>query len=477
MLKLLSHKKFEVFLILLVLFSAFIWRFINYSQRWTLSQDQARDAIIAIEAIKEGSLPLMGPPSSAGPFSFGPIYYWLIILFTKLTPNLVFGPWIGFTLLSFASAILFYLFGKTLGGKSFAIILGLIASFASSDVFNAPDMLNPMPIGFLTTLCFLSTIYLLEKRKLIYSLLLGLSVGLAINFHLQALGLLTFFPLCVFLNNFNLKEKLKISLGLFAGILISFIPLIYFDIIHKGKWISSIFHYLIIGQNKFNNQIGFTEELTTFWPRFWGEIIFNNPNLGYFITLIFIISLILIFIKKTSNKKSVWIIFISLFIQTVALHFYKGPRLPVYLISFHPYFIFLLSFSIWIIWKFKRILGILLLLFILIMQSTNNYQIINITSQAPKVLKIKTELESKIKPPYDMYSFPSSFNISLPLYYLMQKEGKVSKDGAKIGVCDYYIQRSDNLSDYDENCSSSENIVVVDENLRIYDLKNTSKTF
>ena len=77
--------KIEILLFCLVLFSAIFWRFTNYSNRWTLSQDQARDAIIALEAIKEKGLPLLGPPSSAGPFSFGPTYYFLIIFFTILS--------------------------------------------------------------------------------------------------------------------------------------------------------------------------------------------------------------------------------------------------------------------------------------------------------------------------------------------------------------------------------------------------------
>lgn len=470
-------KSVEFLFIFLVLFSAFSWRFINYSERWTLSQDQARDAIIGLEAIKERSLPLMGPPSSAGAFSFGPTYYWLIILFTLLTPNLVFGPWIGFTLLSFTSVLLFYMIGKSLGGKYLALILGLIASFTSSDVFNAPDMLNPMPIGFLTTLSFISAIYLIEKQKIFYSLILGLSVGLAINFHLQALGLLTFFPLCIFLNNFNFKQKLKVVFGLICGLITAFAPLIYFDFNNKGVWINSIFQYLTVGQNKFNNSLSLINEIATFWPNFSGEIIFNNQSLGYLIIVIFIVSLMLVLRQKPIAKKSVQIILISLLLQIVALHFYKGPRMPVYLISFHPYFIFFLGFSVWEIWKFQRILAVFLLLFILTWQSISNYQIINTGSQVQKVLKIKAELKSKIKPPYDIYSYPSSFNISLPLFYLLQKEGKISENGVKIGVCDHYINRSENLTDYDENCPSNENIIISEENLRIYDLKNASNLF
>lgn len=471
-------KKIEILLIFLVLFSAFFWRFINYSNRWTLSQDQARDAIIALEAIKEKSIPLMGPPSSAGSFSFGPIYYWLIIVFTLLTPNLVSGPWIGFTLLSCASVILFYLLGRLLEGKSFALILGLISSFAVMDVFNAPDMLNPMPVGFLTTLSFISVILLLEKRKLIYSLPLGLTVGLAINFHLQSLGLLAFFPLCIFLNNFKPWQRFKIILGLGTGIIISFIPLIYFDLIHKGAWISSIFQYLTTGQNKFNNQITPLGELTTFWPKLWGEVIFNQSNLGYFLIGLLIISSIIILYKtKTLTPKSVRVIFLSFIIQIFALHFYKGPRLPVYLIIFHPYLIFLLGYCVWVIWRYQRLLGIILLLIILVTEGLGDLQIINTVSQAPKVLKIKEELESKIKGPFDIYSYTSSFNLSLPLFYLLQKQGKTAEDGIKIGACDYYISRAANLSDYDENCPSQDNIVVIDENLRIYSLKDTSNLF
>lgn len=108
----------------LVLFFDVFWRFVNYPNRWTLNQDQARDAIIGLYTLTQKTLPLIGPPSSAGAFSFGPIYYWLIALFTAVIPISPFGPWIGFTLLSAASVIIFYFFGRNLLGKDFAFILG-----------------------------------------------------------------------------------------------------------------------------------------------------------------------------------------------------------------------------------------------------------------------------------------------------------------------------------------------------------------
>lgn len=57
-------KKEIALLLVIVLFASF-WRFYNYENRWTLHQDQARDAVIGLYAIEIRQLPLLGPPSSA----------------------------------------------------------------------------------------------------------------------------------------------------------------------------------------------------------------------------------------------------------------------------------------------------------------------------------------------------------------------------------------------------------------------------
>lgn len=456
MLKFLQNKKTELILFLLTLGITIFLRFANYENRWTLNQDQARDAIIALEAIEGKKMPLLGPPSSAGTFSFGPIYYWFIIFFTYITKPLIFGPWIGFTLLSVASVILFYFLGRGIYGKTFAFVAGLIAAFASQDVINAPDMLNPMPVGFFTTLAFFSVVYLLKKKGAIYAIVLGFSIGVAINLHLQSLGLLTLIPVSILILDENFKKKLFLTLAALGGFMIAFLPLIYFDYLNKGVWVNSVLHYLAVGQNKFNVSVSLLNEFRSFWPSLWGETILNQPKFGFALVGLFITALYISF-KKISSKA--WIaIFTSFLIQALLLHFYKGPRMTVYLIVYHPYLIFFTAWSIWVIWKTQKVLGSVLLLILLSVAAFSDWQIIQSpTGQIPQVLKLKNKLESNQKGPFEVYSYDSSFNISLPIFYLLKKEGKISQTGTKIGICNHSILRAADLKNYIENCPSQDN--------------------
>ncbi len=457
-----------------VILTSIFWRFYNFSNRWTLNQDQARDAIIALWALNQKTLPLLGPPSSAGPFSFGPIYYWIIELFT-LIPISPFGPWLGFSFLSVLSVIVLYFFGKNLLDKRFAFILGITASFASLDIFNAPDLLNPMLIGLAVSVVFFSLQKIVDQRKLFFSVILGIFVGLAINFHLQALGLIPIILLIIIFAE-NFLVRVKILLGSFIGLFLAFTPLIYFDILHQGAWIKSIIHYVAVGQNKFNLPSSWTFDFKDFWPSIWGQIITNQSASGYLLIFLFISSLLLGFKNKLRISKSIKIIFLSLLFQIIMLHFYKGPRMSVYLIVFHPFFIFLTAYSIWVIGKFYKYLGWGLLLLILIIAAYSNWQIVNLGSQISQILEIKHSLEKNTYPPFRIYSYESSFNISLPLYYLLLKEGKISSDGIKVGACDYFINRAPNLYDYIENCPTNNNLILKNKQYRLFNLEKDYST-
>lgn len=458
----------EIFLIIIILMTAIFWRFYNFSSRWTLNQDQARDAIIAHFAIASRQLPLLGPPSSAGPFSFGPLYYWIIILLEILIPAIN-GPWIGFATLSVLSVVLFYFLGKVFD-KSLAVIAASLAAFASLDIFNAPDMLNPMLTGFAVSLTFFSLAKLIQQKRLTFSLLLGFSTGLAVNLHLQSLSLIPLLLLAVVLNNFNLTKKILAALGITCGFLLSVTPLIYFDLSHKWTWTKSVYKYLTVGQNKFNLHYTWTDDLVNFWPNLWGSVLSNQPLLGYLFIGMLLLAIFFVFRKKLAVPKTFIIIFITFILQIIILHFYKGPRLPNYLILYHPFLIFLTSWAIWIIYKSQKYLALAILTITLIVAGYSNWQIVTRGSQIKLMQALKQNLEAKKAGPFQVYSFDNSYNISLPLFYLLQSEGKINPSGGKIGACDHLITRTADLTGYDDNCPDGDNLIVEGGQYRVFDL-------
>src|SRR3990167_5843356 len=87
-----NSPNFYIIIVFSIIILSFVIRFYNFPNRWGLGTDDARDALIALEALKRHELPLMGPFSSAGAFVTGGIYYWFIMASYLILPNFVFSP-------------------------------------------------------------------------------------------------------------------------------------------------------------------------------------------------------------------------------------------------------------------------------------------------------------------------------------------------------------------------------------------------
>lgn len=474
MLKQINLHKVEVFFILIILLTAIFWRFANFPNRWTLNQDQARDAIIALEAINKHELPLIGPPSSAGPFSFGPFYYWIIIFFTAIpTIN---SPWIGFTLLSVATTIIFFFLGYSYGGKSFGFFLGIIASFCTAQIFNAPDMLNPMPIAFSTTLTFLLLIKLIDKNKPKYAFWLGLIVGISINFHYQALGLIVLFPFAAVINNFiSWQIKIKVIVLNFLGFLIAFLPLLYFNFTVHNRLFTKFTEFAIGDKSRFGSNYNLLSDVLVFWPKLWGGVLSGIPLLGYFYILIFILALIFTINKKIFLKKSFLIISLTMLSQILILFLYKGIRMPVYLIVFQPFFIFFTGWSVWVFYKLYKPAGLVLILILLLSAMPANWAITQDNhSQVTDIFAIKRAIDSKVSDSINLISDTNSNMVSLPLYYLYLKENRTSDSGKEIFACQNHILKDERGIDSKWSCPSDTQTIAEILDYKIYYKNNLS---
>lgn len=408
-------------------------RFYNYQNRWTLSQDQARDAIIGNLLSLQNLFPLIGPPSSLGHISFGPFYYWLIILFEKSIPIPFFGPWIGFTVLASSIIPIFFIIGKMLRGSYFGLLLALISSFSSGLIFHSVDMLNPMLVPFFTSLSMLFLAFLLKKQSVYFAFLLGLSVGLAVISHFQAFGLISF----ILIGSFFTKNRFINIFSGFLGIFTTFIPLIIFNYQNQNKLINNFFS--LTTQTPLSNYINNPfKEIFYFWPKLWGEALTFIPNLGFIILPAVV--LILIFSLKKKLFLNVEIIFLTtLSIQAFLTFIYPGAKTPVYLLVFYPFIFYFTGLALYRFYNIQKNLGIAALFGILIICSYSNINILKGYTQNPLILEIKNQIGERAARGIQIYQTPSSEMISLPLYYIYQESDQITDAGFKIGVCDEKI--------------------------------------
>jgi hypothetical protein len=419
-------------LIIILLIAAF-WRFYNYPSRWVLNQDQARDATIALYSIRSGSLPLLGSPSSAGPFNFGPLYDYTIILLTYLLP-FVSGPWVGFTLLSLITVYLFYLIGVTLGSRSLGLILALISALSSELIFNAPDMLNTVVVAFGVTLTLLMSLKLVTTKRLIYSLLLGLAAGFTLNNHFQSLGITTLLALTPFFTPIPLKKKFLSFLLIGLGIVITFLPPLIFDLNHRFVWLQSVISYYTGGVNKFWAPTSWRRDLFTFWPQLFGSTLVGFPLLGwpFLITSALIPLTLLIKYRLPRPALLLGIYFIT---QVFLLRYYPGVRSREYLIAFQPLIIFFFGYSLFVIISKSKIVGTILLVIFSILSSITNLKYIHNQSQAALIFNLKTSIDAQAKLPIALYSDKSSNMVSLPVFYLLYRNNQISTNGTPVLAC------------------------------------------
>lgn len=409
---------------ILIVGIAVLLRFYNYANRWVLNQDQARDAVIGLFGLRNGLWPEIGPPSSAGPYNFGPWYYYVIMFWEKIIPTIN-GVWIGFGIMSVTSVIFYYLAGGW--------IAGLLAAVAIGAVQNSPDMLNTVLVAWAAALVWWSTKKMTDSNNWRWGILVGFGVGLAINFHYQALGLLAI-PLVIFVcNKLNLKDGLAMAIGLVT----SFIPLIIFDIQKNGVWIKSVIEYYTVGVKKFYVPVRWLTEIRDFWPQLFGSVTVGINWFGYIWLILGLIVLGVIIKKRKKINKFWWILALSFLIQIGLMRMYKGVRSKEYLIAFHGYIILFCSWIMAEWFKLNKYLGIIILSTVLILAGINNWKnIYEHQSQAKTILEIKKEIDERIKYPVMIEHFKESDMASMPLFYLYYLENRIDKNGVTISICD-----------------------------------------
>lgn len=469
--KVFVKKHQSLLLILLIFILSCVWRFYQYRERWMFNQDEARDAIIAKYAIENKVIPLLGPPSSAGPFSFGPLYYWVVIILSLLFSFMINGPWFGFTLLSALSSVIMFIALKKMGGLFLGFVGGLLTAFSTGLIEFSTGMTNPILSGLAVFLLLYSIIFYLSESKKRYAVLIGLSLGLAVNAHLQSGVLMIIIPLIFLVSSNSLRNKLRFLFYSSVALIITFIPLIIFDIKNKGIWIKSVIEYLLHGQNKFYIPIRWLTEVKIFWPELLGRIIIGNEKWGFVLMGLLVLSGFIAF-KKRWIKRSMVVIVLTFIFQVIAIRYYKGPRLPVYLLFLYPFLILFIAWMINIFWKINKNIGLILLALILMFSSKSNLITISNLGQSEKIFAIKEDIYTVEKGNFTFYSQHSSYMLSYPLLYLLGNDGRISKniDQTSLLACDNFLKIIDPCLEIENNTELKNELITQNGGFKVYNV-------
>lgn len=435
--------KFRIAVFLMFILAAGL-RFYNYNNRWGIGNDDSRDIAIAKEALVRHELPLIGSFSSAGPFVFGPLFYWTIMASYILLPFLFSAPVIIVALSSILTVGVLFACGYLLGGKKLALITGILASSSPQLAIRALSLGQHSFISLFASLSILFFILFWQKKKNIYAFIIGISIGCALSFHYQAINLLIFFPALIFVPKISFPKKILACFMALLGFLIPSLPLLIWDAHQNFSNTNNIIDYLLIAQYRLYVPNSWRLFIFNYLPTYWAMVIGRELWISFFVMFFTGISLLF----YTLRRKISGILFILSLIFYILLlinKFYKGERSEGYLLYLSP---FLILFTGWAISKMISLnlktkwqrLSTIFSCLILATILTGNFIAASIylraTSQVKEIQKVINILEKKYpESKFSVYDYKggSSYQ-SQPLSLLLKMKNKTDVNGIPIGL-------------------------------------------
>jgi hypothetical protein len=335
-------KSWSKILFLFIIAVAIFFRFYGTPLRYVFDFDPTRDALISIHAENSFEFPLSGPKSGIAPFTFGPWYYYQIIAFTILTP-FDYAPWIYIGITSVVTVIIFYFIGVILEDKKLGLILALLVALSPAELGPITGLSNPnlIPIQSVLTLLFF---VLFIKRKLSWWWIVvwGFVIGVGINNHYQAIGLLVL-PAIGLL--YKRKNFFLNGILLFVGLVTSFIPMIIFNLM--TDWHTARGYLEFRAQQQALMQTRWLFFVRDFLINFWSYVLGIPRMFGLFLLLYSAaISLYLIIKKKV---QPIYILFgIAFMLNLILIRYSLSIWENYYFIYLHG---FIFVFFSWIIWN------------------------------------------------------------------------------------------------------------------------------
>lgn len=346
---LLSDPYFIIFEIVLCI-GAFL-RFYRIPEFMTFLGDQGRDAIIIKRILTGEHFPAIGPPTSYGQVYLGPFYYYFIAPWLFLFRFQPAGLAIGVAFFSVLYLIANYFAVKDIFDKKVALLSTILITFSITMISSSRFSWNPNLLSFATLLAIYCFIKAIKTDKVIFYILSGIFLSIAIQLHYVSLFLIPGISM-VLLWHLYKKQKSRNQLRLaYAFFLASFIvfssPLIIFDLRHQFLNTHNFITLLTQSTGQHTNKIA------TFFASFHDLNMFAlNTNVPFFLTTIILFGLLL-YAYIESNKQTISKLMLFLFICNLIAFslLYSGPRFPHYFGTLYPLYYILLATIITIVTK------------------------------------------------------------------------------------------------------------------------------
>lgn len=465
-------RKYHVEIILVIILAISIFfRFFEYENRLGFAYDQARDVIVSRFAVQNHGLPLTGPFSSAGPFVYGPQWYWILMGMILTYPFSIYTPWVIQTSMYVGIVLIMFVIGKETKDKYLGLILAILTCFSSGQIAQATNLTSPSMVGILAALSTLFLVRAVKYSKKIDYFLLSFVVGNAICTHFQAIGLLIYLPLALifgqsfFIRRYVLslmsqgrkkaafnpgpdaRELIKFTLIIMCGLIIPFIPLIIFDFISNHFESKNMLQYYFHDQYKISFEVlgrRWLSYVLDFWPHAWARVVGGN-NIVLLAVVIFGTIVVISKHRKVEKLTSMFILaYLFVFFE---LRYFRGPLFDGYIAFLHPVIIILTGILIFNLIKRNKYIGFFAMTILLAGSLWLTIQDISYSDNAIKrsLEQVSKQLVEKYPNKkivlYDYRYKTSNYSIPLSLFLSLQKS---NSEKISIGMYDRNIKNYKN---------------------------------
>lgn len=422
-----------------ILILSIVLRFVNYSNRWGLAADQARDILVVRQALFLHVLPLIGPFSASGPFVFGPFWYWALMLPIGLFPHVLLSAWIFQSILYVGVVPLFFVIGKKIYNTSFGLLLMFFAAVCPAYVKQSNNLIMSALVGIFGIVIVYFFIDYLQKKKVSSLILLSFFIGLAINTHFEAVPLSIMLPIALIRG----RKNWPAILCALVSFLLPFIPLGIFTIKYHPSEVTNMFHTLFTLHKAahlplffefFKNWIVF---FIVFLPQILSRAVTGNMTIAYGIETM----LGLVFVIQLLKHQLSYVIKILLYVflgMSILFAYYPGTLFAQFFLYVFPFLLIFTAYGCYLLYTKQKVLGIVISSLLLGWSLVGNIQSIMSATNTTATTAYYWEhrlLQAGLGSSFDVYSYGTlNKDKSLALSMILSVDGHSSLNGEKIGV-------------------------------------------
>lgn len=358
-------KTIIIFVILsaIILVGIFL-RFYNIQNYMHFAGDEGRDAFVVRDMLEKGKLPLLGPSSSAGHFSLGPFYYYLLSIPYLLTYNNPISGAVLIAILSILTIYIIYEFGQDVFDHPTGIFASALFAFSFLAVMHGRWAWNLNPLPFFLIVIFYSIFRIFkesrEGNKWNFSaggkwlIFVFLFTGFAIQLHMTAFILIPAIIILLFIIKPRIRNVVAWILSILA-FFASISPMLYFEARHgfeNTRNMASLFY----GNGSLFTLSNLIKDFSNF-TLFGNNFLANN--FSFWIALALVIpAIVLMIVKLPGYMRSrdpkwfgVLILLVWGFTIFAGFYFYHGEVFTHYFIVLFPLLPLIVGYLFGWLWK------------------------------------------------------------------------------------------------------------------------------